>query len=169
MVAVTMAHEHVFDVSRIESQFREPAHDFIFDGIGIQRIDHDDPRRRDDRPGGMLARADEIQVVEDFDRLRVPLRTIRHAGSRQSRAWYGCGLRRWSRRRAEPVEERFIVLTRSRFGSGDMGVNDGLRSRGVGGDGNDRERQKRPCQTERQIRVRHTVRSRSAELRCSGL
>ena len=72
-----MTHEDIFDCGRIEAQLLESVFDLFFDGVVVKRIDQDDPFRRRYRPRRDILAADEVQVVKDLRRLRIPLRDRR--------------------------------------------------------------------------------------------
>ena len=77
MVGMRVGDDGVADRRRIEPELLQPAGDLFFDGVVEERVDHDDPRRRGDRPRGVLGLADEVEVVEHFHRLGIPGRALR--------------------------------------------------------------------------------------------
>jgi hypothetical protein len=84
VVEVTVADDDVLDLRGIEAHLFQSADDFILDRVIEDRIDDDDPVRRRHRPRGIFGLSQEIKVVEDLDRLGMPLfagRRLRRAGS----------------------------------------------------------------------------------------
>ena len=72
VIVVCVAHKDVLDLGRIEAELAQPAGHLVLDRVVENRVDDDDARRGDDRPGRIFLFADEVEVVEHLDRLGVP-------------------------------------------------------------------------------------------------
>ncbi len=62
----------VLNVGRIQAEVLQPVDDFLLDGVVEQGLDDDDALTADERPGVVRLRAEEVEVVGNFGRLRVP-------------------------------------------------------------------------------------------------
>src|SRR5437763_5485983 len=76
MVNVTMAHEYVSDFRWVQSELFQTIDGFILDRVIPQRVHDNDAVRCCHGPGGVFRLADEVEIVEDLYRLRMPLGTI---------------------------------------------------------------------------------------------
>ena len=111
MVAVGVTDDHVFDGSWVEAELSQSAHDGLLGRIVEKRIDQDDAFTRDESPGRVIFRADEIEVVEHLRGVDVPgfprrrrtgcdiaagrgLRRHAETGKRAGEIESGCGLGR---------------------------------------------------------------------------
>jgi hypothetical protein len=77
MIAVGMTDDHVFDVVRIELQLNKTVDDFRLGCPCKVRVDNDEARAGTQCPGGMLPRAEPIEVVKHLVRRGIPVRRIR--------------------------------------------------------------------------------------------
>ena len=72
VVVVAVRDQHIFHVGRIEAHLLEAADDLVLDGVVVERVDEDGAGTGGERPGRVLFRAEEVEVVENLGRLRVP-------------------------------------------------------------------------------------------------
>ena len=124
VVRVPVAYDGVLDVRRIETKLLQPARDLVFNRVVVDRVDDDDAGRCRNGPYGVFRLPQPIEVVEDLDRLGVPYGSVGRALSLPSTssalaAWRRLASRR-GRRRAQRVEEAFVIRPGSRFCCRDM-------------------------------------------------
>src|SRR3954451_22467254 len=72
-----MADDDVLDVLRVEAERRQTVDDLGLRGPGEVRIEDDQPVAGAQRPRGVLARAEPIEIVEALVRRGVPRPAIR--------------------------------------------------------------------------------------------
>src|SRR5207253_3649107 len=77
MINVTVTDDDVLDFLRIQPELRQALDNLVFNRIVENRINNDDPVRGIDGPGRIFGHPDEIKIIEDFYRLRMPLLTTR--------------------------------------------------------------------------------------------
>src|SRR5204862_6744484 len=107
MVAMAMADEDIFDLTRIHPQLLDAVDDLRLDRVMEKRIDHDEAGARLDHPRVPAVVADPIEIVEDLARLLIPLGTWRHDFLARSR---GC--------RGQPVDAAGAPATRGCVATG---------------------------------------------------
>ena len=147
VVAMRVADDHVLDVARIQAELGHPVDDFRPRGPREIRVDDDDPRAGLQRPRGMLARAQPVEVVEHLEGRRIPVgavrrlwRAARRRARRRHRAWRAAAPRASAARgsrQAEIDERAAVILSRGGLGRGDMRVD--LTGRRLGRDGRAQE------------------------------
>jgi hypothetical protein len=75
VIAVGMRNDHVLDVVGIESQPPHAADDQLVRVIRVERVENDEALAGLKGPARVHLAADEVQVVEDLCRIRVPRRS----------------------------------------------------------------------------------------------
>src|SRR3982750_3115950 len=90
MIVVAVADDRVFDLLRIEPELPQSLDDLVVDRVVENRVDENEAVGGLDGPGGVFALTDEVEIVEDLHRLRMPLGPRRR--SLRPRTWRGARL-----------------------------------------------------------------------------
>ncbi len=77
VIGVSMRHDGVFDIGRVQTQLLHPAGDLFFDRIVKDGVEDDDALRRRDRPHSVFGLAEKVQVVKNLYGFGIPRRPVR--------------------------------------------------------------------------------------------
>src|ERR1700691_4591638 len=72
MIAMTVRNQHILDFGGVQPLLLEPNHDLGFGRVLIKRVDYDDAITGIQSPRGVEFGAEEIKIVKNLLRLRVP-------------------------------------------------------------------------------------------------
>src|SRR5262245_28995966 len=86
VIGVSMRKEDVFDLTAVDAELSQAAEDFVLRCIVEQCLEDDDAVAADDCPGIVDLRAEEIQIVGDLGRFRIPRFPGGRPGSVSARA-----------------------------------------------------------------------------------
>ena len=127
VIAVRVADDHVLDVVRIQAQLCHPVDDLRPCRPREVRIDDDDAGAGLKRPRRMLARAQPVEIVEHFERGRIPVGAVRRLGRAGAapccRSAASCTAAARGAGQTEIDERAAVFLSRGGLGCRDVGVN----------------------------------------------